>query len=61
MLLRLLRGEDETLFQRELCDLSGGNLSAVSEPNALVSCEKYLAIEMLTPEVVRGVLTVQFY
>lgn len=30
LLLLLLRGEDQTVFYRELCDLSGGNLSAVS-------------------------------
>lgn len=37
LLLRLLRGEDPAVFHRELRDLSGGNLSAVSFLVALCS------------------------
>lgn len=37
LLLRLLRGDDETLFHRELSDLSGRNISPVSLLNTLGS------------------------
>lgn len=41
----MLRGEDETLFHRELRDLSGGDLSAVSLLNTLwSSVQNYLCM-----------------